>query len=135
VVGAVMLGITLNETKGARRFMLRIKKDISIILPTLQLIVFFIAAFSESGGKQFNFKEDGIVFLPALCLNISVMLLGYLYARKTKVNHRGAYTIAIEMGLQNSALAIFIANNIMHEQKMAIVALVYGSFTFISTFI
>ena len=45
----------------------------------------------------------------------------------------GSYTIAIEMGLQNSALAIFIATKILQSDEMVLMAVIYSSFTFFST--
>ena len=47
--------------------------------------------------------------------------------------HGGSFTITIDIGLQNSALAIFIATQILESEEMALMAVIYSSFTFFST--
>ena len=49
------------------------------------------------------------------------------------ITHVGSFTIAIEIGLQNSALAIFIATQVLESQQMALMAVLYSSFTFFTT--
>jgi BASS family bile acid:Na+ symporter len=39
------------------------------------------------------------------------------------------------MGLQNSALAILIATNILQSAEMSLMAAIYSSFTFFSTWL
>jgi BASS family bile acid:Na+ symporter len=39
----------------------------------------------------------------------------------------------VEMGLQNAALAIFIATQVLESADIALVAILYSSFTFFST--
>jgi BASS family bile acid:Na+ symporter len=52
-----------------------------------------------------------------------------------KLKHSAAYTIAVEMGLQNSVLALFIANQLLKDQDISLVAILYGSFSLIITFL
>ncbi len=58
---------------------------------------------------------------------------GLLVARVLRLGVKNQYTISIEVGLQNSALAIFVAATLLKSNEMALVAVVYGSFTFFST--
>ena len=58
---------------------------------------------------------------------------GLLIARLLRLGVKNQYTISIEVGLQNSALAIFVAATLLKSNEMALVAVVYGSFTFFST--
>ena len=46
---------------------------------------------------------------------------------------KNQFTVSIEVGLQNSALAIFVAATLLKSHSMALVPVVYGSFTFFST--
>jgi BASS family bile acid:Na+ symporter len=39
------------------------------------------------------------------------------------------------MGLQNSALAIFIATQVLQSQEIALVSILYSSFSFFTTFL
>ncbi len=74
------------------------------------------------------------LFLPAFILNAVTMFAGYLLSLAAGINNRGRFTIAIQVGLQNSALAIFIASKMLNQNEMAMVAVIYGSFTLFSTY-
>lgn len=116
-------------------FTYKMKKPLRYILPGLLLLVFIIAALDSSG--QVSSKEKILshfnLLLPSFLLNLFGILIGYRIGRIVGITHGGSYTIAIEMGLQNSALAIFIALNVLHSQEMALMAVIYSSFTFFST--
>ena len=58
---------------------------------------------------------------------------GLLIARLMRLRVINQFTISIEVGLQNSALAIFVAASLLKSNEMALVPVVYGSFTFFST--
>ncbi len=80
--------------------------------------------------------KDFIDILPnAIALNVLAMLAGLLIATILKLRVRDRYTISIEVGLQNSALAIFVAATLLDNHSMALVPVVYGSFTFFSTWL
>jgi BASS family bile acid:Na+ symporter len=61
------------------------------------------------------------------------MLAGFLVARLLRLKVINQFTISIEVGLQNSALAIFVAATLLKSNDMALVPVVYGSFSFFST--
>lgn len=111
----------------------KFKSSLRYILPGLLFAVFSLVLFEEqdSGGK--SLLEYWNLFLPALLLNIVVMFIGFFLSGWIGINHDGKYTIAIEMGLQNSALAIFLANNVLQIDGLAIIAVLYGGFSFFST--
>lgn len=111
----------------------KFKSSLRYILPGLLFAVFSLVLFEEqdSGGK--SLLEYWNLFLPALFLNIVVMFIGFFLSGWIGINHDGKYTIAIEMGLQNSALAIFLANNVLQIDGLAIIAVLYGGFSFFST--
>lgn len=102
------------------------------------LLLFFLAA--AFAGVFFE-KDDaamavvstfsiGQVFLVAVILNILGMFGGYLLARALQLSNADQVTIGIEVGLQNSMLAITVAGTLLHNMEMAQVGVVYGSFTF-----
>jgi BASS family bile acid:Na+ symporter len=78
--------------------------------------------------------NDFFAILPyAVALNVLAMITGLLIARIARMSLKDRYTISIEVGLQNSALAIFVAATLLRSHSMALVPVVYGSFTFFST--
>lgn len=135
VVLPVMAGILSNQyTSDA--FTQRLNKPLRILLPALLLIVFLLAFFNQEGEESgIGFFNNLELFFPLLLFNAGTMLIGYLVAKKVGIRHDGRFTIAVEMGLQNSALAIFIATSVLESPEMATVAVIYTSFTFITTWL
>lgn len=116
-------------------FTQKMQKPLRYILPALLLLVFVMAALdsSEQASSREEITKHLNLLLPSFLLNLSGTLLGYRIGRIAGITHGGSFTIAIEMGLQNSALAIFIATQVLHSDEMAIMAVLYSSFTFFST--
>ncbi|HKK61678.1 MAG TPA: bile acid:sodium symporter family protein [Bacteroidales bacterium] len=111
----------------------KLNQPLKIILPLILLVVYLGVIFIDEGDKTAT-NMDFINLLPvALLLNASAMALGWLVARLFRLYKKNRFTIAIEVGLQNSALAIFVASTLLGSREMALVAVVYGSFTFFST--
>jgi len=114
----------------------RLVQPMNYIMPGLLLLVFIIALFfgSNTEIQQIELiRKNTSLLLLLLLLNISTVIAGFYFAGLMQLSHKSKYTIAIEMGLQNSALAIFIANNVLHSSEMVMVAVIYGSFTFFTT--
>ncbi|MEQ8477464.1 bile acid:sodium symporter family protein [Fulvivirga sp.] len=111
----------------------RLKKSLRYILPGILLGMFLIILLSSSGNSSIALNDGLALLLPALLLNISTMFAGFYISRKVGIKKDGQFTIAIEMGLQNSALAIFIANALVQNNEIAFVAIVYSSFSFFTT--
>jgi BASS family bile acid:Na+ symporter len=133
VIIPTLIGMTVNYY--FPNFTNRLQKPLRYVLPLLLLVVFIIAAKGDTG--QVNFKERLFehldLLLPSFLLNLSGILIGYRIGRIVGITHGGSYTIAIEMGLQNSALAIFIATQLLNDSDIALMAIIYSSFTFFST--
>ncbi len=68
----------------------------------------------------------------ALILNLAGMFAGYVAGRLAGFSKSKQITLAIEIGIQNSALAITLASSqiFLGSSRMAIPAVVYGMFTF-----
>jgi BASS family bile acid:Na+ symporter len=73
------------------------------------------------------------LYPPAILLNALSMLGGWYVAKLVGIKRRNQFTIAVEVGLHNSTLAIFIAATILSNQQMAVVPIIYGSFSFFTT--
>lgn len=64
---------------------------------------------------------------PALgALNLGVMALGLACARAVGLPHAGGIALAMECGLQNAALGIFVAHSLLASPTLAIPAVVYA---------
>ena len=117
----------------------RIEKPGRFVLPILFFVIYLTAVYlgSEKGG------EEGVSFLYfkiipwALALNILGMTTGLFSAKWFGYSKETQITLSVEIGIQNSALAITIASSALFlgNATMAIPAIVYGLFTFISALV
>ncbi len=132
VIIPVVAGILANEYTPTS-FTDKIRQPSRIILPLLLIAIVAYAMFSGDGGNAKSILSDIHLVFPLLLLNISGMLTGFYLSKGMGINHSGNYTIAIEMGLQNSALAIFVASQILVNDQMETIAVLYGAFSFFTT--
>lgn len=109
----------------------RLKRPMRYLMPGLLLVIFCGVVFIENDGPDLKASLDVIPL--ALLLNIAGTFIGYFVSRVSGILEKGAFTIAIEVGLQNSALAIFISSSVINIPEMSLVAVVYGSFSFFTT--
>ena len=114
-------------------FSLGLEKPLRIILPLLLLLVYGGVIFIDQGTGEATRNDFLRIFPHALLLNFLAMGSGLLIARLTRLRVVNQFTISIEVGLQNSALAIFVAATLLKSNEMALVPVVYGSFTFFTT--
>ena len=117
------------------KFVEKLKIPLRYVLPGILFFVFLFIIIIESKNGKNSFSDYKVLILPALLLNVFVMFIGYFSSKAIRLDHKDSYTIAIEMGLQNSALAIFLANNVIQIEGLSLIAVIYGSFSFFSTFI
>ncbi|WP_420575498.1 bile acid:sodium symporter family protein [Ekhidna sp.] len=112
----------------------KLKPYLRFVLPGILLVVFLIVGLDSLGGESArSLTEKLVIAIPLLLLNLGTILIGYWIAGRFRINHDGRYTIAIEMGLQNSALAIFIGSQIIQNPQVVLVAIIYSSFSFFTT--
>ena len=137
VVYTVLLPVLLGSVihyyfwKHIKKF----KSSLRYILPGLLFLVFLLVLLDEQDSGDLTLSDYGSLILPAFLLNIVVMFVGFFLSGWIGIRHSGKFTIAIEMGLQNSALAIFLANNVLQIEGLSVIAVLYGGFSFFSTFI
>jgi BASS family bile acid:Na+ symporter len=128
------LGIFIRYKR--KDFALLMEKPLRVILPLLYGTIYMIAILG--GGKSETASgliETYVSVLPwVMGLNIIGMMLGYASSRALGLNNQTQITLSVEIGIQNSALAITIASSAMflNSYYMAIPAIVYGFFTFAS---
>jgi BASS family bile acid:Na+ symporter len=116
-------------------FAMGLERPLRVILPLLLLVVYAGVIFIDQGTGSATRSDFLRIFPNTLMLNLLAMVAGFLVARVFRLRVINQFTISIEVGLQNSALAIFVAATLLKSNDMALVPVVYGSFTFFSTFL
>lgn len=111
----------------------RMENPLRYILPVLLFIVYAGVIFYEKGESGLDLSKFLYLFPFAISLNVLSSLSGYFLPGLFHLPKRDRFTIAVEVGLQNSTLGIFVASTLLNNYKMALVCVVYGSFSFFST--
>lgn len=114
-------------------FAIKLERPLRVVLPLLLLVVYAGVIFIDQGTGSATRRDFISIFPDTLLLNVLAMLAGFLVARLLRLRVINQFTISIEVGLQNSALAIFVAATLLKSNDMALVPVVYGSFSFFST--
>ena len=103
----VILGMIIRRF--AENFVVS-KVEIFNKLNIVLFIIFFIAAFYEERENIISFiMQAGLI---ALILNISMMVIAYYIAKAFTSGIKQMRCIALECGLQNGTLAIFVSTQI-----------------------
>lgn len=124
------IGIVIRRLNSV--FATNMEKPLKIILPIILFFVFAIKIFAgkSHGGSGITIVETLYIFPFVLLLNILAMSAGYYFSKLLKLEYRNQYTIAIEVGLHNTALALLVAGTILKTPEMEMPALVYSMFSF-----
>lgn len=137
-IGNMMLTVLLPTLAGMiyrhylQEIAQRTQKIINVSMTLFLLFVFIGIFMFEDAGSE-NLSDYVFLLLPAFILNVVSMFAGYLLSLSVGIRNRGRFTIAIQVGLQNSALAIYVASKLLGQPEMAVVAIIYSSFTLFST--
>lgn len=132
VIIPVIVGILINEYT-PKSFTDKLRQPSRIVLPLLLIVIVAYAMFSGNGGNAKLILKDWDLVFPLLLLNVLGMAAGFFTSRAMRIKHDANFTIAIEVGLQNSALAIYIASQLLKSDAMEVIAVIYGSFSFFTT--
>ncbi|RLD94585.1 MAG: bile acid:sodium symporter family protein [Bacteroidetes bacterium] len=114
-------------------FSMKLERPLRVVLPLLLMVIYAGVIFIDQGTGAATRSDFMEIFPHTLMLNILAMVSGFLVARVFRLRVINQFTISIEVGLQNSALAIFVAASLLDSNDMALVPVVYGSFSFFST--
>ncbi|MBM3937742.1 MAG: bile acid:sodium symporter family protein [Sphingomonadales bacterium] len=113
-----------------------VSKWLNVVLPLLLLMVFgfkFIAG-PDQGGTAMS-GSDILTLTPyVITLNVLSMLLGFAVGIPFALSYRNRITIAVEVGLHNTALALLIAGDKLQNPLMEKPALVYALYSVVVTF-
>lgn len=108
-------------------------KYLTIILLAIMFLIKFFAP-GEQGGSGITMGEILTILPVTLILHLLVMFTSYFSAKRLVSSHKSAVTIGIEVGLQNTTLALLITTGMLNNEEMAKPALTYAIFSFFTTF-
>jgi BASS family bile acid:Na+ symporter len=111
----------------------KLEEPLRYILPLLLLLVYSGVLFLERGEGQVTLRDFFRILPYTLSLNVLAMLSGFYIPWILGIGKLNRVTISIEVGLQNSTLAIFVAASLLQDNTIAMAAVVYGSFSFFTT--
>jgi len=133
VIVPASVGITLRYF--FRDFAIHIEKKLRYILPIFLFLVYGGVLFIDEGAESLLLVDYLELYPYPVLLNILAMFTGWALARGVGLKSRNQYTIAVEVGLHNSTLAIYVAATLIGNQNMAVIPIIYGSFSFFTTWL
>lgn len=115
----------------------KLEKPLKYILTLLLALVFTIKIFfgEGSGGTGISFSETIHILPFMLLLNFMAMTIGFFVAKILKLPFTDQFTISIEVGLHNTALALLIGGTILNNAEIEKPAVVYAMFSFFTAVI
>ena len=135
LITPVITGLIVNHKKP--QLCNKLSYSTKIITTCLLAIVFGIKFFGNSkiGGSEINYNEIIVLIGPCLTINLASTVISYLISINMKIKKLKSITISIEVGLQNTALALLISSVLMSNNEMSKPALVFAMFSFFTTLI
>lgn len=130
-----MLGMMVRYKLGKK--IVFVQKYINIALPILLLLVFAFKFLGGNGQNGSKITIDEILELTPIVigLNVGAMYLGFLVGTPFGLSFKNRITIAVEVGLHNTALALLIASEKLGMPQMEKPALVYAMYSFFVTYV
>lgn len=117
----VVLGMLLRRALGPRA---RQWEAMAGRIATGFFVLIVFATFVNQ--REVLLAHLGSVGLAMLALNLLTMACGYGLATVGGLDRRGGIAVAMECGLQNAALGIFVAGTVLREPGFAVPSVVYA---------
>ena len=127
IVFPVVIGMLLRAR--APGFTARLEKPLRL-LSVLVLALLVVGAVMQERETLIAFFA--VVGLACLSFNLISMGVGYLAPLALKLPRRQAIAIAMEIGIHNGTLAIFIALNVLDNPRISVPAAVYSLLMFLT---
>jgi BASS family bile acid:Na+ symporter len=93
-------------------------------LATLCFVFVVVATFVDQ--HEIILANLAVLGLAMMTLNVLTMALGFGIAQLTGIDKRGQIAVAMECGLQNAALGMFVASSVIGDRAMAAPSIVYA---------
>lgn len=123
----VVIGMSIR--KWAAGFAAKMEKPIKIF--SVILLALLVAA-SVWQSWDILVKYFAVVGLACLAFNLISMGVGYAVPLAVKLPQKQAIAIAMEIGIHNGTLAIFIALNVLNNTAMSVPAAIYSLIMFVT---
>ena len=129
------IGVFIRSKTG--EWAVKLEKPVKVILVLMLGFIFTVKIFfgENFGGTGITLKETLNLLPFMLLLNFTAMMLGFYIARVLKLDFKNQFTISIEVGLHNTALALLISGAILNSPDMEKPAVVYAMFSFFTAII
>ena len=131
----IFLGVLFNSKQP--QLASKIKFPVKVVTTILLAVVFGIKFFGATkiGGSGIQTEEILALLGPCISVHFISMMGSYLIAKKCRVDGLQSITIAIEVGLQNTALALLICSALLSSNELSKPALVIALFSFFTTLV
>ena len=129
----VILGLAFRQM--FLPLVIKVSKPLKYISSLLLGVVFAIKIFAreDKGGVGLEI-EDMLSIVPILLIiHFSSMFLSYFLSKAIKIEQFRALTISIEVGLQNTTLALLVTSIYLANTEMSKPSIVYAMFSFFTT--
>jgi BASS family bile acid:Na+ symporter len=103
--------------------------------PTALVVLLGVIAFSVAVSLEMVLKNALAVTPAVWTLNIAALACGLLIAKLIGANSRDTMTIAIEVGVQNATLAIFLTLTVLGSLELAVTQNIYGVVMIMNAFL
>ena len=112
-----------------------ISKNISIIekFTGILFLIVFASIWIEEGKNILSYINQAGV--PVLILNIVIMILAYFIAKTFATGIKQIKCIALECGLQNGTLAVFVATQMFNDIIYVVPTAAYALLMYITAFV
>jgi BASS family bile acid:Na+ symporter len=103
-----------------------------IVLPVLLAIAMLGAVLVEKSDMKILPTDYSDILPFVLALNFLGLAGGYFIAKQVKLGNRNKLTVSMEVGLQNTGMAISIATSpfLLNDKSFAVPAAIYALFSF-----
>tara|TARA_B110000285_G_C14875385_1_gene491250 strand:- start:221 stop:646 length:426 start_codon:yes stop_codon:yes gene_type:complete len=119
-----------------RKFATKFIEKNTLLIQRISLICFaliFLGIYIEEWDKIVNFIfRAGII---TLLLNVIMMFIGYYFAKYFVSGTKQRKCISLECGLQNGALAVFVATQMFDEIVYMVPTAAYSLIMFVTSII
>lgn len=90
------------------------------------LVLLALIVVALGGSADVLAAHIGTIGLACVAFNVISMTAGYVVPRMVRLPRRQATAISMEIGVHNTALAIYVALNVLDQDVMAVPAAVYS---------
>ena len=129
----VVVGLVFRQM--FKQLVMKMSKLLKYLSSALLGLVFGVKIFAgEDQGGVGLVMQDFIEILPIiLFIHIASMFLSYFLSKAIKIEQFRALTISIEVGLQNTTLALLITSIYLTNSEISKPSIIYAMFSFFTT--